>query len=103
MNEYLRKPDTWRKLYLQETHLSMSLWQKETLTCVFQAFPSADTRILDKMRLYLCVMKVCTVHGVLQPRDDEAKSKWAGLTVHCRVAFPESCSWVTGEGEFKLE
>lgn len=53
------------------------------------------------MRLYLCVMKkVCIVDSVVQHRDDKAKSKLAGLTVGCRVAFRESYSWVTGEGEF---
>lgn len=45
------------------------------------------------MRLYLCVMKkVCIVDSVVQHRDDKAKSKLAGLTVGCRVAFPESYS-----------
>lgn len=82
----------------------MSLWQKETLNCVLQAFPSAVMCILEETRLYLCVMKkVCTDNGVVQPREDEPKSKWAGLTVRCTVAFPESYSWVSGEGECKVE
>lgn len=66
----------------------MSLWQKETLNCVLQAFPSAVKMcILDKKRLYLCVMKVCTAHGVLQPRDDEGKSKWAGWLSTVELPF----------------
>ena len=50
----------------------------------------------------MCVMiKVCIVDGVVQHRDDEAKSKSTGLTVGCRVVFPESYSQVTAEGEFQ--
>lgn len=44
------------------------------------------------MKLYLCVMiKVCIADGVVQHRDDEAKSKWAGSAVELPFlrAIPE--------------